>query len=257
MDRQCRQLILAVTFALWVPDVHAGVPEGLEGLLLGGKAGARAYLAYKNTENLWRTEGSSGSFIVDYVNAAKNSFTLGYYQTANQTFDRPDKFAYFLRFDYTMGGTQSVSLKYLHNDWSYIPAAQENWSFEYNGFFSVQSLGTGAYYSLGIYRRWLKQSWNDDYQNPLSYQSDDVSAFAAATLGIMFKMGSDTLTFDLNNRDTFNFFNSDDVATDLTYYWQLANGKYLRFLVGARWSGFFTFLPGYAATNYLGMAYSW
>lgn len=163
-----------------------------------------------------------------------------------------------MRYDYTFGGTQSVSLKWLHNDWNYMASAQENIALEYNAYVPVESLGTGGYFTLGIYQRWLKQSWNNNYQNPFSLDTDDTSMFLAATFGILFKVGSEGsfITIDLNNRDTFNFYNSDDVGTDLSYYWKLESENFIRLIAGTRWSGFFTFLPGYATTNYVGAAYS-
>lgn len=255
-QRRYQFLILGVLTS-WTLNAQSAVPEGLEGLLVSAKhQGARSYLALQNTESLWRSEGGSISAMADMITAARNSFTFGYYQTLDD-YSSPKKHAYFLRYDHTMFGTQSFSLKYLHNDWGYIPAAQENIALEYNGFLLVESLGTGAYYSFGIYKRWLKQIWNENYQNPFSFNTEDTSLFGVATLGISYRLGANLITLDFNNRDSFNYFNSDDIGSDLSFYWQFTNGSYLRFLLGTRWSGFFTYLPGYATTSYVGLGYSW
>ncbi|OQW53471.1 MAG: hypothetical protein A4S09_07680 [Proteobacteria bacterium SG_bin7] len=258
MQGQCRYKFLVATFlCAWALNARSSVPEALEGLLVSSKnQGSRSNLSLQSTESMWRSEGTSILATADIITTARNSFTIGYYQTLDD-FSSPKKNAYFLRYDYTFLGTQSVSLKWLHNDWNYIPAAQENIALEYNGFLLVESLGTGAYYSIGIYKRWLKQIWNENYQSPFSFQTEDTSFFAVAALGLSYRVSGNLITFDFNNRSTFNFYNTDDVGTDLTYYWQFSSGSFLRMLLGTRWSGFFTYLPGYATTSYLALGYSW
>lgn len=258
MQGQCRyKFLLATLFSAWILNAHSSVPEALEGLLVSAKnQGSRRNFSLQSTESLWRSEGASFSATADIITAARNSFTLGYYQTLD-SYTSPEKNAYFLRYDFTIMGTQSISLKWLHNDWNYIPAAQENFALEYNGFLMVESLGTGAYYSIGVFKRWLKQVWNENYQNPASFQTEDTSVFAVITLGLSYRVGGNLITFDFNNRSTFNFYNADDVGTDLTYYWQFSNGSFMRILMGTRWSSFFTYLPGYATTSYLAAGYSW
>ncbi len=255
---QCRhKFLVAALLCAWTQNAQSSVPEALEGLLISSKnQGTRANLSLQSTESLWRSEGASVSATVDFITAARNSFTIGYYQTLDD-YSSPAKNAYFLRYDFTIMGTQSISLKWLHNDWNYIPATQENFALEYNGFLMVESLGTGAYYSVGVFKRWLKQVWNENYQNSFSFSTEDTSLFAVATIGISYRLGGNLITFDFNNRSTFNFYNADDVGTDFTYYWQFSNGSFMRILLGTRWASFFTYLPGYATTSYLGVGYSW
>ncbi len=252
-----RQILILLLSHLWWLNASAVIPEGLENIMLenGRSQGLRYNVSVQNTESIWRSEGPSANVLIGFTNAARNSFTFGYYQTLNQN----DKDAYFLRYDYTFAGTHTVALKWLHNDWNYISSTQENISLEYNGFVSIESLGTGAYFNLGIYQRWLKQSWNTDYQSPFSLATDDTSLFAVATFGILFRLwpNDSFVSFDINNRNSFNFFNSDDVGTDLSYYLNFSDGSYLRLILGTRWSGFFTFPPGYATTSYVGLGLSW
>lgn len=248
-----RILICFLIYHLQLGQALAFIPEGLETMSLYKSSPKKShiYANFQSVESVWRSEGNSLVTLIDYQTDSKDLVTLGYYQTTS----KDDKFAYFFRYDLIFWGTQSISLKYLHNEWNYISTTQENLALEYNGFVPWGSGRTNFFYTLGLYGRWLKQKWNNDYQNPLSFQTDDKSVFATLAAGLLIEFGTNGsfVTVDFNNRDFFNFHNADNFATDVSFYFAFQKSLTLKIFAGTRWSTSFTYIPGFPATNYVGL----
>ncbi len=130
-----------------------------------------------------------------------------------------ERSAYFARFDWILFDTQSIALKYIHEDWSYIASSKEVWSADYN-LFAPFGTNSGFYMSLGYYYRWLKQRWNEPWASPLNYDTRDQESFLQGVFGLKVPIFSDAnfMTFDINWRDNFSYYNADNFALDTGFY---------------------------------------
>ena len=253
MNKRLRFFLLSLIVLIMTGKVLALPSEGLESFATLGDAKAyRLHLNSTVSDSYWRTEGASVGLETNLFTANKNVWSLGF----TQTIPSDDKRAYFIRYDWTIWGDQSLSFKLAHEDLNYIESATENWGFEYSGQLAFPAAGSDFYYAIGIYQRWLKQSWDSDVHNPLSLNTSDKSTFLSYLMGVKKNFGAsgNFLTFDVNNRDAFRYYNGDEMATDLGFYLNMNKKYFLKFFAGARWAAPFTYLPGYPAANYFGVS---
>lgn len=128
-----------------------------------------------------------------------------------------EKLAYYLRYDFRFGEQSSISLKYLHEDWFYIDSAKESWGLEYNSAFDFVQNTWGFYYSIGIFYRWLKQSWNDNPHSIFNYDTEDQSAFLSLLFGWRKIDNERHWGFEMHNRDAFSYYNTNHVNFEVYY----------------------------------------
>ncbi len=190
-------------------------PEGFENFAILNKGKAHSFFEIDFTYQapVWKNDVQSAQAMLGLASGT-NLWTLGA-KTQVSPFVG-ERSAYFIRYDLTFLSTNSFAIKYIHEEWSYIASAKEVWSGDFNFFVPWSNGASGYYMTIGYYYRWLKQRWNEDWGNPLNYNTRDQESWFQGLLGFKVGMGSSNfMTFDLNWRDNFTYYNFDNMAFDL------------------------------------------
>ncbi|MDZ4677149.1 MAG: hypothetical protein SGI74_06515 [Oligoflexia bacterium] len=218
-------LFWVATTLVALPQAYAVPPEGLEAYALGGRGGKNQSLLYVNAGYVnpsWLSDYETFQTYVSVGNRAGNYITAGGHVTAGNRF--ADRDGYFIRYDQTFYN-QSMSLKLTHIDYRYINAGKNIISLNYNA-----GLGIGKtakfYFALGMYYRFSLNSWNTPTWSPTNYNTEDKEYYPEFCFGTKLLLNGDNyITVDLNNRDVFNSYNGDNLASDVTL--NLVSGKSL------------------------------
>lgn len=229
-------------------------PEGLENfaLLNDGKPSRNFGVDFVYQSPAWRDDFESVQGLIG-VPMGSDLFTFGARGMVGPR--SGERSAYMGRYDWIFGKGQSFALKYIHEEWSYIASAKEVWGADYNLFVNFGQSTAGFYMALGYYYRWLKQRWNQPWGDPLNYNTRDQESFLQGVFGLKIPLFSDAnfITFDLNWRDRFSYYNFDNMAFDAGIYFP-GEGFLLRLNGGIRTSAV-TMGAGYAAEYYGGMGF--
>lgn len=143
-----------------------------------------------------------------------------------------------MRYDQTFWN-QSVSLKLVHTDENFLRTAKNVISATYNGTFMLGKK-TQIYVTGGIYYRFNLNTWNTPTWNPINFNTEDREYFFEGTLGLLVPMGAQSsATFDINNRDAFNSYNTDFTAIDIALNLAVTPRFTLRLINSLRMSAFF------------------
>lgn len=231
----------------------AFAPEGFENfaVLNNGKstAGVSTVLQYSNPA--WTSDHESLEAIGNVPLFEKDLLTFGGQVTVANTWG--DRSAYFARYDWLLGRTMSLSLKWAHEDWKYISASKDAFGLELNTLWALGKSG-GVYFGGGVYHRLLRQRWDEDWWIPLNSRTKDRETYFSGVLG--FKMPITQTSFytvDINTRDAWGYYGLDHIAWDGAFY---LGGKGLFFKItagirtSAMWMG-----TAYAANPYVGFGF--
>lgn len=229
MNQHLRKTVFL--YLLLMPGVSlSAVPEGLEnfGLLNAGSPSTSLSTLISYTNPAWSSDYSSFESIGSTPLGGDLLTFGGKVTIANEYGDRS---AYFLRYDWILGGTNSLSLKWSHEDWKFISSSKDSFGLEYSHYFSVAG-SVSAYFSFGGYYRYLKQKWNDPWWGPLNLNTKDRETYFTGTAGFQSKWSESFFyTFDINIRDAFSYYSLDHVAYELNlymgakgFYWKLYGG---------------------------------
>lgn len=207
------------------------VPEGLDNFGLNGHGQGTTSIStaidYRNVK--WLSDYESFQLIAG-IPVGSSQLTYGGRATVANTWG--DRTSYFARYDLRFGDTSSLGLKWIHTDWKFISSSKDTLAFDFNSFFDWGPK-SGFYVSIGGYYRWLRQRWNDPWWTPFSFSTQDQQGMMQACVGWQKSLGKESyLTFDINTRDSFEYYNLDNMAIDLSinigggpgFYWNLFGG---------------------------------
>jgi len=231
---------------------YALPPEGFENFAVvnGGKLESFFELGFLHQSPAWRNDFQSADMIAG-IKTPNNLLTFG-----GKSMVSPysgERSAFFGRYDWTFAKTNSFALKYIHEAWSYIASAKETWSADFNFFAPLGSGSAGYYITFGYYYRWLKQRWNSDWGNPLNYDTRDQESWFQGVSGFKIPMSKDNfVSFDINWRDNFSYYNFDNMAFDLGFYFP-SQSSLLKVHGGLR-SSALTMGSGFVSEYYAGLA---
>lgn len=195
------------------------------------------------THSYWTDGYSYADVIMGF--GKEQIYSFGYKASLHTSENRRD--AWFLRYDFLFGEQNSLSFKYIHENWYWLSSGKESIGLSFNSMTSWN-----FYYTVGYYFRWLKQSWDRGAYAPFTFSTDDKEGFVVLVLGWKFELSSGSFwTVDFNNRDSFSYYSSDNWAVDFKYY--LPSDTFtISILAGFRLSGLFGLAP-YPATGYGGL----
>jgi hypothetical protein len=147
-----------------------------------------------------------------------------------------DRDAYFGKFDYTFWGS-SIGLKILHEDFRYIEAGKNSVGADFNTFFRIGAT-SGLYLSIGGFYRVINYRWNKNSWSPASFDGEDRQSNWQGCFGFYKAglIGSSLTTLDINTKDSFSYYNMDNIAVDLGMHWGDAKSM-LKLAGGVRLSG--------------------
>lgn len=229
------------------------VPEGFENfaiLNLGmPSTGVSSQLQYTNP--IWSADSESLDVVGNTPLFEDNLLTFGGQATvANKWGDRT---AYFLRYDWILGDTTSLSFKWAHADWKYVMSSKDSYGVELNSMWQW-GMDSGVYFGFGGYYRLLRQSWDEEWWVPFNSRTKDREGYFTAILGMKHQMTmSSFYTFDINVRDTWAYYGLDNVAWDLAFYLG-GRGLYLKVTAGLRTSATWVGTM-YPASQYVGFGF--
>jgi hypothetical protein len=144
-----------------------------------------------------------------------------------------DRSGYFLRYDWMLGRTTSLSFKWAHADWKYISTSKDSYGLEFNTMW-LWGLDSGIYMSAGGYYRLLRQRWDEDWWVPFNSQTKDREGYFTAAIGMKYQMTDELFyTMDINTRDAWAYYGLDNVAWDLAFYFG-KDGLYFKLTGGIR-----------------------
>ena len=179
--------------------------------ILKSKATLPFELSLSEQQSYWSSNYQSASIVSGYSSKQAHMFLVGY-QAATQSLDNQRE-AWFLKYESLFGTDNSVGFKYLHQNWMFLGTGIESLGLSYNTKTNI-----GYYHSWGYYFRWTKQQWDPYPNRAFNFDTDDGDGFFIVNAGWYFELNSGTLTVDVNNRDYFAYYNSDNWALDFKYY---------------------------------------
>ncbi len=217
------RIVTSFFLALSMPCVVlANPPEGLDNFAIHNKGKTSSSLSplVSYAKSAWISPYSTLEAVAS-TPLAKNLLTYGAKVNVGGAYG--DRSSYLLRYDWIFTPTSSLSLKWSHEDWKYISTAKDSYGVEYNYFIAVGDR-SGLYGSIGGYYRFLKQRWNKPWWSPFNFNTKDQEYYFTGALGWKGSLSETSyFTFDMNVRDTWSYYNFDNVAFDFNFY--LGTGK--------------------------------
>lgn len=214
-------------------------PEGFEsfGIINNGTLtrSLTSHVGFVNPR--WVGDYETFQFYYGTPTYSSGYLTVGAGLTVGNSF--ADRNAYFLRHDFLFLSRSSLSLKFMHEDFNYIPSGHDSVGIEVNSFVPWGEK-TGSYFTIGIFNKWNKFVWNGPYWIPFYLNTNDSYAFFNGTFGIKYGFGQRGYwTVDISTRETFSYHPLDHVGFDLNISLPIGQSSYFRILNGIRTSAFF------------------
>ncbi|MBX9765740.1 MAG: hypothetical protein K2X47_00590, partial [Bdellovibrionales bacterium] len=229
--------ILFHFIGLMTAGVANAVPvEGFESLFLIGRGTptVTASLAQDQIQSAWldqdyqRTRLQISSPLFDGPFFLTGGFQI---QTSSNPSDRS---AAFLKTDWRFAEASQLSVKYTYSAWNYLSSSRDLLTFEYSSFFPFGKM-SGVYLSVGYFHRWLRQSWDKNWAQPLNLDTEDHMGFISLLIGWQWEFGTDNYwTIDINNREPFDHHNLDHAAIDSTVNIGIGDALFLNLVAGMR-----------------------
>lgn len=212
-------------------------PEGLESFALigsGQSTSITTHLGYVSPK--WTSNYQTLNAYFGRPTFSKGFLTYGASVTVGENFGARD--AYFVRHDFQLISTNSISIKLLHEDYKYIPSGHDSVAIEFNNYIAWTE-GSGTYLSVGIFNKWNKYMWNGPWWIPMYLNTNDSYAFFTATLGFKKLIGERSFfTLDANTRDPFSYYSLDHVGFDWNLNLAVGESSFVRILLGLRTTAF-------------------